>query len=182
MKMPHTIRSAHDERTDLGDAVAALDQRVVALDREIAGVSAAINALRGELSRRFEPQWQNYIAGAAFLFVVFGGFWAAGITPIKDEMLSHTKIMETLASVISHVDDKYAAILERRNDLFLQRREHEEYKDHIRDRLEKLEQGLVRLDAVKPTVGELKGVADGNQRTGDKLEARVRDLEIRLMK
>lgn len=124
---------------DLGD----VRQAVVNLGTRIESLATTINA---KLDDRFRPQWQTYIAGAIALGGFAAMFWTAGISPIKDTLSLHVIEMNEIKSSAREHDRADAAILERRNELFVTQREHIEFKLRMDERATRQRERIDRLD------------------------------------
>ena len=162
-----------------------LRSTVVALSHHIDNAVESINL---KIDASLKPQWQTYIAGAGFLIVLLGAFWAAGITPIKDTLALHAVSVNRSDDLIRMndaasrerlhaLDDQIAATLERRNQIYLPRLEHEEFGKRIANDLDKVISRLQFIEQTRPTTGELQAIGNNAQKNIDKIEERVRAIE-----
>ena len=134
------VSKVDSDYAELRNTVVALSQHI---DRAVGGIHEKIDSL-------VRPQWQTYIAAAGFLVVLLGSFWAAGITPIKETQYQHALTVERLTEKTDRaenaINDRINRNDEKHHDIFLTRREHDEFKERLVGRTQFQSDFINRLD------------------------------------
>ena len=160
-------------------SVAALDQHVRSLDRDLTGLEDrldktmtrfedAVRFLTESLEKRFvnieqrfQPQYQVWIAATVAVGLAFGAFWKAGIDPIHENQVNdHTHI------------ERIDRSLDDRVWLFTTRQAHDDFKKDMDHQLD-----VIRKDSKEAlSRSEFQTWEKERGKTADLLQQQINDV------
>ena len=86
--------------------------------------------------------WAAIISATVAVFALLGGFWAAGISPVKETLTQQREEILHLQNALHAADIQRATLLQEQALLLIPRREHEEYQKRMQDAVEALREQI----------------------------------------
>ena len=140
-------------RDDTRVALAELSSRLDAIDADYHDLRTAVvglgkridemgNAINAKIDQRSQPQWQTYIGGAMLL----GGLFFAFISPIQQNQVMLAAAIKDGVTEHRAFVKEVTDTLDRRNELFVGQKEHQEYKLRVDNSLVDLRRDLSTID------------------------------------
>ena len=119
--------------------------------------------------------WGNILAAIALATSLLGGFWV--VMQSQNSALSQT-IVELRLFQQRERDIRREEFRELHRNV-PSREEYKEFQNRVDDRLKLIQEQLIRLEATRPTTGELQAISRSADDAARKLDERVRDIERR---
>lgn len=119
--------------------------------------------------------WGNSVALGGLVLSLLGGVWV--IMSNQNSMLGK-ELNAVRVDLKAERDFRRTEIRELHNSV-PSREEFKENQNRIDERLKLIQDQLIRLEATRPTTGELRAIGQSSEELARKLEERVRDLEKR---
>lgn len=145
-ELASSLEAADNDYRDLRATVLNLgkriDETVVNLVKRIDDMASSINS---KIDQRFQPQWQTWIAGIMLVGAAFFSF----IQPIQNTNVELRDMIKGVTGNHQQFVRDVNAEFNRRNEIFIQRTEHVEYRSRIDNALNGIR---TRMDRVETAI------------------------------
>jgi len=170
------VEAIDNDYTDLRGSVVEMGRRIEQIGE---GINAKIDAFT-------RPNYQVYIAFGSMVLVLFGAFWTAGISPIKD-------VQVTRGAAIAEIDSRMRAHDKEDSDnrerhkardqaLFVTKNEHNEFRSRLESADSQLRNDLNELKREARSAYEKALEVYPASRAVEELSKRISAIESKISK